>query len=77
MKKKKEFNYSIDKWRCRMCGNIQGFLLNANKEVGKKLEEMILNTKIYHNEYPFEVRWCDNCKAWTRQEWVGVVEGDK
>lgn len=65
--KKKTYCYET---LCHKCNKTTRWVLNPNGEQGKVIEQFILNHRIYSDEHPFEIRYCENCDMDTRQERV-------
>jgi len=56
---------------CHRCNKLNTWLL---KEDNVNVDLDITHHKIYHDEHPFDIKYCEHCKMNTRQEWVGCYE---
>jgi len=69
-KEKKIRKRWIYETRCCRCGKLNSWIFNPNGNIPTERE--IAFHKAFHNEHPFEIKWCEHCKMETRQEWVTI-----
>jgi hypothetical protein len=68
----RKFSRWIFETKCRRCGELNEWIISLND---KEPTEKKINFHIYYyNENPFEIKWCENCKMLTRQEWICLYE---